>query len=88
MAPKNLIQAFDKDDTSPNNRNGGGLKRTLSVVDGGHVLHENKKIRLQFVDTDCDEFLFKHPNPMSTRLDQTDQTLVHIFDIYLKNIKN
>ncbi|KAF0751301.1 protein ECT2 isoform X1, partial [Aphis craccivora] len=75
LAPKNLIQAFDKEDSSPNTRN-GGLKRTLSVVDCGNISHETKKIRLQFLDTDCDEFLFKHPNPMSARLDQTDQTLV------------
>lgn len=65
--------------TSPNTRN-GGLKRTLSVVDNETLSHENKKMRLQFLDPDCDEFLFKHPNPMSARLDQTDYTLVHIFD--------
>jgi len=78
LAPKNLSQAFDKEDmsfTSPNTQS-GGLKRTLSVVDSGHISHESKKMRLQFLDPDCDEFLFKHPNPMSTR--QTDQALVHI----------
>lgn len=83
LAPKNLIQAFDKDDmsyTSPNTRN-GGLKRTLNVVDSGNLSHETKKMRLQILDPDCDEFLFKLPNPMSARLDQTDQTLVHIFDL-------
>lgn len=80
MAPKNLIQAFDEDlsYSSPNTRN-GGLKRTLSVIDSGNISHDTKKIRLQYLDPDCDEFLFKHPNSMSTRLDQTDQTLVHIF---------
>lgn len=87
LAPKNLIQVFDKEDSSPNTRN-GGLKRTLSVVDGGNVSHETKKIRLQSLDMDCDEFLFKHPNSVSACLDQTDQTLVYIFDIYLKNSKN
>ncbi|KAL5236435.1 hypothetical protein ACI65C_003845 [Semiaphis heraclei] len=75
LAPKNLIQVFDKEDSSPNTRN-GGLKRTLSVVDGGNVSHETKKIRLQSLDMDCDEFLFKHPNSVSACLDQTDQTLV------------
>lgn len=85
LAPKNLIQAFDKDDmsfTSPNTRN-GGFKRTLSMIDNGIISHDNKKMRLQFLDPECDEFLFKHPNPMSARLDQTDQTLVHIFDLLL-----
>jgi len=88
LAPKNLTQAFDRDDlsfTSPNTQN-GGLKRTLSVVDNGHVSHETKKMRLQYFDPDCDEFLFKHPNPMSARLDQTNQTLVHIFDLYISII--
>lgn len=82
LAPKNLIQAFDKEDmsfTSPNTRN-GGLKRTLSVIDNETISHETKKMRLQFLDPDCDELLFKHPNPMSARLDQTNQTLVHIFN--------
>jgi len=81
LAPKNLTQAFEKEDmqcTSPIPRN-GGLKRTLSVVDNGNISYETKKMRLQFLDPDCDEFLFKHPNPMSARLDQTNQTLVHIF---------
>lgn len=84
LAPKNLIQAFDKDDMSfisPNTRN-GGFKRTLSMIDNGNISHDTKKIRLQFIEQECDEFLFKHPNPMSARLDQTDQTLVHIFLIY------
>lgn len=83
LAPKNLTQAFDKDDmssASPNTQS-GGLKRTLSVVDNGHISHETKKMRLQNVESDRDEFLFKHPNPMSSRLDQTNQTLVHIFDL-------
>lgn len=83
LAPKNLIQAFDKEDlsyTSPITRN-GGLKRTLSVIDSGNISHETKKIRLQFLDPDCDKYLFKHPNSMSACLDQTDQTLVLIFDL-------
>ncbi|XP_025421283.1 protein ECT2 isoform X1 [Sipha flava] len=78
LAPKNLIQVFDKDDmsfTSPNTRN-GGFKRTLSMVDNGNISHDTKKMRFQSLDPECDEFLFKHPNPMSARLDQTDQTLV------------
>lgn len=88
LAPKNLTQAFDRDDLSfksPNTQN-GGLKRTMSVVDNGHVSHGTKKIRLHYLDPDCDEFLFKHPNPMSARLDQTNQTLVHIFDLYISFI--
>lgn len=83
LAPKNLIQAFDKEDlsyTSPITRN-GGLKRTLSVIDSGNISHETKKIRLQFLDPDCDKYLFKHPNSMSACLDQTDHTLVLIFDL-------
>lgn len=78
LAPKNLIQAYDKEDisfTSHNSRN-GGLKRTLSSIDTGL---ETKKMRLQFLDSDCDEFLFKHPNSMSAHLDQTDHTLVYIY---------
>jgi len=81
LAPKNLVQVFEKEDmqsTSPITRN-GGLKRTQSMVDSGNIFHETKKMRLQFLDPDCDEFLFKHPNSMSARLDQTNQTLVHIF---------
>lgn len=73
LAPKNLIKAFDKEDmscTSVNTRN-GGLKRSLSVVDHGNNSHDTKKMRLQLLDPDCDEYLFKHPNPLSTRLDQT-----------------
>lgn len=84
LAPKNLVQAFDKEDiycTSPNTSRNGGLKRTLTEIDSGHNSHDTKKIRLQFLDSDCDEFLFKHPNPMSARLDQTDKTLVHIFNL-------
>lgn len=83
LAPKNLTQAFDKDDmsyTSPNTQS-GGLKRTHSVVDNGHISHETKKMRLQNVESDRDKFLFKHPNSMSSCLDQTNQTLVHIFDL-------
>lgn len=84
MAPKNLIQAFDKEDvycTSPNTSRNGGLKRTLTEIDSGNNSQETKKIRLQFLDPDCDEVLFKHPNPMSAPLDQTNKTLVHIFNL-------
>lgn len=81
LAPKNLIRAFDKEDipcTSSFAQN-GGLKRTFSVIDNGNSSHESKKMRLQFLDQDHDEYLFKHPNPLSTHSDQTDYASVHIF---------
>lgn len=84
MAPINLTQAFDKEDiycTSPNTSRNGGLKRMLTEIDSGNNSHETKKIRLQFLDPDCDKVLFKHPNLMSARLDQNDRTLVYIFNL-------
>jgi len=47
LALTNLIQAFNKKNSSSNTQN-GWLKKTLSVVDGENVFHKIKKIRLQF----------------------------------------